>query len=76
MDEEEKFLRGDFNEDLGLMSNPDSEAPKAAAPDNVTESRNELDVSKLHALPSEQQELYLLSFTADLVQYTAKLDKD
>lgn len=58
------------------MSTSDGVAAKTPAPDNAAESQNELDVSKLHALPSEQQELYLLSFTADLVQYTAKLDKD
>lgn len=58
------------------MSTSDNAPPQTTAPDNVVEPRNELDVSKLHALPSEQQELYLLTFTADLVQSTANLSKD
>ncbi|KAK5107568.1 hypothetical protein LTR62_001011 [Meristemomyces frigidus] len=33
-----------------------------------------LDVPKLHSLPSEQQSLYLLSFTADLVRHVDSLD--
>ncbi|KAI6954707.1 HEAT repeat protein-like protein, partial [Hortaea werneckii] len=36
----------------------------------------ELDVSKLHALPSEQQSLYLLTYTADLVRHVQALDAD
>jgi HEAT repeat-containing protein 5 len=36
----------------------------------------ELDFPKLHALPSEQQELFLLTFTADLVQFVESLDGD
>ncbi|KAL4976496.1 armadillo-type protein [Aspergillus desertorum] len=35
----------------------------------------ELDITKLHALPSEQQDLYLLTFTSDLVQHISALDK-
>jgi len=46
-----------------------SENNAAAAP------RAELDIPKLHALPSEQQDLYLLTFTSDLVQYVSGLDK-
>lgn len=34
----------------------------------------ELDISKLHALPSEQQDLYLLTFTSDLAQHISELD--
>lgn len=34
----------------------------------------ELDVPKLHGLPSEQQELYMLTFTSDLVQYISGLE--
>ncbi|KAJ5180212.1 hypothetical protein N7492_003422 [Penicillium capsulatum] len=34
----------------------------------------ELDIPKLHALPSEQQDLYLLTFTSDLVQFISGLD--
>ncbi|KAL4918073.1 armadillo-type protein [Aspergillus aurantiobrunneus] len=37
--------------------------------------RAELDITKLHALPSEQQDLYLLTFTSDLVQHISALDK-
>lgn len=33
----------------------------------------ELDTSKLHSLPSEQQDLFLLSFIADLVRHVQKL---
>ncbi|KAL1960034.1 hypothetical protein VTO42DRAFT_206 [Malbranchea cinnamomea] len=58
------------------MSTSDKSHTQTSAPDNATFPRNELDVTKLHALPSEQQELYLLTFTADLVQSTAKLSKD
>ncbi|KAI9934054.1 hypothetical protein MW887_005127 [Aspergillus wentii] len=36
--------------------------------------RAELDITKLHALPSEQQDLYLLTFTSDLVQHISGLD--
>ena len=43
---------------------------------SVTEkaSHAELDVTKLHALPSEQQDLYLLTFSSDLVQHVSSLD--
>lgn len=33
-----------------------------------------LDLSKLHSLPSEQQDLYLLSFTAELAAHAESLD--
>jgi hypothetical protein len=36
----------------------------------------ELDVQKLHSLPSEQQDLYLLTFTSDLTRHVASLDAD
>ena len=58
------------------MSAPDNPPPQAAVQENAAVSRIELDVSKLHALPSEQQELYLLTFTADLVQSTARLSQE
>lgn len=38
--------------------------------------RTELDVEKLHALPSEQQDLYLLTFTSELVQHVSGLTKE
>lgn len=39
-------------------------------------SHRTLDVKKLHSLPSEQQDLYLLTYTADLLQHVSSLDKD
>lgn len=57
------------------MSAIESSVSQPAGPENAF-PRAELDVSKLHALPAEQQDLYLLTFTADLVQYTAALNKD
>lgn len=39
-------------------------------------SNPELDIKKLHALPSEQQDLYLLTFTSDLARHVASLDAD
>jgi hypothetical protein len=39
-------------------------------------SHPQLDVKKLHALPSEQQDLYLLTFTSDLARHVAALDAD
>lgn len=36
----------------------------------------ELDIKKLHALPSEQQDLYLLTFSSDLARHVASLDGD
>lgn len=36
----------------------------------------ELDVKKLHELPSEQQDRYLLTFTSDLARHVAGLDAD
>lgn len=57
------------------MSTPaDATAPSAGSDNNATPLA-ELDVSKLHALPSEQQDLYLLTFTSDLVQRVSSLTK-
>lgn len=56
-------------------------APASAGNDDRTKERGnsgpvaELDVAKLHALPSEQQDLYLLTYTSDLVQYVSGLSK-
>ncbi len=36
----------------------------------------ELDVPKLHSLPSEQQDLFLLTFVSDLVRHVQNLDHD
>lgn len=46
------------------------------ATSNEQPSNPELDVKKLHALPSEQQDLYLLTFTSDLARHVASLDAD
>ncbi|KAI9756970.1 MAG: hypothetical protein M4579_003628 [Chaenotheca gracillima] len=48
-----------------------SAAAEQASKSDAVSSTPELDVSKLHALPSEQQELYLLTFTAELVSHTS-----
>ncbi|KAJ4287630.1 hypothetical protein N0V90_012333 [Kalmusia sp. IMI 367209] len=45
-------------------------------PTNGAASNPELDIKKLHALPSEQQELYLLTFSSDLARHVASLDAD
>ncbi|KAJ5825812.1 hypothetical protein N7474_002950 [Penicillium riverlandense] len=60
-------------------STPASPAPATptAPPEQPPHPENaapELDVAKLHALPSEQQDLYMLTFTSDLVQYISGLD--
>jgi hypothetical protein len=50
-----------------------------SAPQDATASPPstlELDVQKLHSLPSEQQELFSLTFTADLVRFVDSLDAD
>ncbi|KAK1091901.1 hypothetical protein LTR48_005396 [Friedmanniomyces endolithicus] len=43
---------------------------------NGESSSFQLDIQKLHGLPSEQQSLYLLTFTADLVQHVEGLDAE
>lgn len=48
---------------------PDSE-------ENGISSRFQLDIKRLHALPSEQQDLYLFTFVSDLERYAKKLDHD
>ncbi|KZF21359.1 HEAT repeat protein-like protein [Xylona heveae TC161] len=54
------------------MSSDDA-APSTS---NGTSPQLELDVARLHALPSEQQELYLLTFTSDLARHVSALDSD
>ncbi|KAF2688446.1 ARM repeat-containing protein [Lentithecium fluviatile CBS 122367] len=51
-------------------------ATPEAEPTNGVASNPELDIKKLHALPSEQQELYLLTFSSDLARHVASLDAD
>jgi len=53
---------------------PAEDAPKPTV--NGERSPYELDVPKLHSLPSEQQGLYLLTFTADLVRHVDALNGD
>ncbi|KAB8075455.1 armadillo-type protein [Aspergillus leporis] len=54
------------------MSSTDTAARTAS---DSAALRAELDITKLHALPSEQQDLYLLTFTSDLVQHISGLEK-
>ncbi|KAI4250726.1 MAG: hypothetical protein LQ352_005276, partial [Teloschistes flavicans] len=49
-------------------STSETQAPKA--------SRFELDVKKLHSLPSEQQDLYLLTFVLGLEEHVCSLSHD
>ena len=52
-------------------------APAAATNgEQAAQSPFQLDVAKLHSLPSEQQDIYLLTFTADLAQHVESLDGD
>ncbi len=53
-----------------------AESPAVTTNGTPSTSSFELDVPKLHALPSEQQELYLLTFTHDLTQHISQLDND
>ena len=48
--------------------------PGSPPPTEETATYPELDVKKLHSLPSEQQDLYLLNFTADLARRVASFD--
>jgi hypothetical protein len=48
--------------------------PQPSPPVDGTAQHPELDVQKLHTLPSEQQELYLLTFAADLARLVTDLD--
>ena len=58
------------------MSIRDLTPPTTNGSDSGTHSNLVLDVQKLHALPSEQQDLYLLSFTSDLFKHVSALDTD
>ncbi|KAK4505401.1 hypothetical protein PRZ48_003364 [Zasmidium cellare] len=49
---------------------------KATTATNSPTSPFELDVKKLHSLPSEQQGLYLLTFTADLARHVETITND
>lgn len=58
------------------MSTPEPAASSTNGTTNGTVLELELDVSKLHALPSEQQDLFLLTFVSDLVRHVAGLKND
>lgn len=51
-----------------------SASETAQAPSSPQNGVPELDIPKLHALPYEQQEMYMLTFTSDLVQYISGLE--
>lgn len=51
-------------------------APEQTSDANGVPPNPGLDVAKLHSLPSEQQDLYLLTFTADLARHAVSLDAD
>ncbi|KAK4889748.1 hypothetical protein LTR27_011460 [Elasticomyces elasticus] len=51
-----------------------TEAPKSLS--NGEPSPHRLDIQKLHSLPSEQQSLSLLTFTAELVRHVDALDAE
>lgn len=53
-------------------SNPSEPTPTSTTT-NGTTSQFQLDVAKLHSLPSEQQDLYLLTFSADLAKHVDSL---
>lgn len=54
------------------MATPEPDPTPADGP----KPNPELDIKKLHALPSEQQELYLLTFSSHLAHHVASLDAD
>ncbi|KAK3700681.1 hypothetical protein LTR37_015870 [Vermiconidia calcicola] len=54
---------------------PAKSLPKASA-SNGEPQPYQLDLTRLHGLPSEQQDLYLLTFTADLARHVDALDAD
>ncbi|GAB7366071.1 hypothetical protein MBLNU230_g7638t1 [Neophaeotheca triangularis] len=55
---------------------PPQTSPPKPTQTNGEYSAHQLDVPKLHSLPSEQQDLYLLTFTTDLARHVEQLDSD
>lgn len=53
-----------------------AEGQASAATNGTGDHHAELDVTKLHALPSEQQDLYLLTFSSDLSKHVETLSAD
>lgn len=71
------LLHTHFDGDISVLELRYSMSSSDPAPASTTTPENavpELDIAKLHALPSEQQDLYLLTFTSDLVQFISGLD--
>lgn len=58
------------------MSSKEEASSLTNGANSSTHSIPELDVQKLHSSPSEQQDLYLLSFTSDLAKYASALDAE
>ncbi|KAI9685510.1 MAG: hypothetical protein M1822_004368 [Bathelium mastoideum] len=56
------------------MASEEPVAPPAEG--TARQTSPELDLKKLHSLPSEQQDLLLLSFSADLAKHVESLDSD
>ena len=54
----------------------DSTSPNGIPEKTIVTRDLALDVSKLHLLPSEQQDLFLLTFLSDLVRHVQRLDND
>ena len=54
------------------ITNGNQKIPPDAERNGIS-SRFQLDIKKLHSLPSEQQDLYLFTFVSDLERYAKKL---
>ena len=54
-------------------TNGDSNPPRDIEKNGIS-SRFQLDIKRLHSLPSEQQDLYLFTFVSDLERYAKKLE--
>lgn len=71
-----------------LETSASSASPNTSAPSTTSVPANpiavtakqdsslQLDIKKLHSLPSEQQDLYLLTFSSKLARHVAALDAD
>ncbi len=58
------------------MSNKEQSSVTTNGTTTCAHSSHQLDIQKLHSLPSDQQDLYLLSFTSDLARHVSSLDAD
>jgi HEAT repeat-containing protein 5 len=58
------------------MSAPEAISHARSETPNGTSRDLELDVNKLHSLPSEQQDLYLLNFVSDLLRHVEAFDSE